>query len=269
MAHIELSWLLPGKDRKVTIVGSNRTANLDCLTQEVTVFEKDRSYKLNVASNNTIEAELRHFKECIQNNGLNNNFTVQNSGIIGGEVVRLLEVTRRSLEEGKTVTARFIARAPERIQPPPSQYSVMKDVNIGEGTKVYDQVNLYGCEIGKNCKIDAYVYIEEGVKIGNNCKIRASTFIPTGVTIEDEVYIGPNVTFTNDKYPKVKGQWELLPTMIKRSASIGANSVILPGVIIGENALVGAGSVVTKDVPDNAVVAGNPAKIIKYKTIFA
>lgn len=147
-----------------------------------------------------------------------------------------------------------------------SKYSFLKDVEIGEGTVVHDQVNLYKCKIGKKCKIDAFVYIEEGVVIGDNCKIRPFVFIPTGVTIEDDVFIGPNVSFTNDKYPKVKGEWKLLQTRIKRGASIGANSVILPGVTIGEEALVGAGSVVTEDVPNRAKVAGSPARIIGYRS---
>jgi acetyltransferase-like isoleucine patch superfamily enzyme len=124
---------------------------------------------------------------------------------------------------------------------------------------------LYKCKIGRNCKIDAFVYVEEGVVIGDDCKIRPFVFIPTGVTIEDDVFVGPNVSFTNDKYPRVKGEWKLLRTRIKKGASIGANSVILPGVTIGEEALVGAGSVVTEDVPNRAIVAGNPARIVGYK----
>jgi len=146
-----------------------------------------------------------------------------------------------------------------------SEYSVLRDVEIGDGTVIHDQVNLYKCKIGKNSKIDAFVYIEEDVVIGENCKIRPFVFIPTGVTIEDNVFIGPNVSFTNDKYPKVKGEWKLLQTRIKKGASIGANSVILPGVTIGEEALVGAGSVVTKDVPSRAIAAGNPARIVGYR----
>ena len=142
------------------------------------------------------------------------------------------------------------------------KYAIIKDIKIGEGTRIYDQVNLYKCKIGKNCKIDAFVYIEEGVKIGNNVKIRAFTFIPEGVEIEDDVFIGPGVIFTNDKYPRARGKWRLLRTKIKKGASIGASTVILPGIVVGRYALVAAGSVVTKNVPDYAIVAGNPAKII-------
>jgi UDP-2-acetamido-3-amino-2,3-dideoxy-glucuronate N-acetyltransferase len=146
-----------------------------------------------------------------------------------------------------------------------TQYSLVTDCEIGEGTVVHDQVNLYKCKIGKNCKIDAFVYIEEGVVIGNNCKIRPFVFIPTGVAIEDDVFVGPNVTFTNDMYPKVKGNWQLLKTTVKQGAALGANSVILPGVTVGKNALVGSGSVVTQDVPENTIVAGNPAKQIGHR----
>jgi len=147
------------------------------------------------------------------------------------------------------------------------KYSIAKDVDVGEGTKIYDHVNIYKCKIGKNCKIEPYVYIEGGAHIGDNCKIKPFVFIPTGVTIEDDVFIGPNVTFTNDKYPEVRGEWKLLETKVKKGASIGANCVILPGLTIGEHALIGAGSVVTKDVPDYAIVTGNPGRITRYRTL--
>jgi UDP-2-acetamido-3-amino-2,3-dideoxy-glucuronate N-acetyltransferase len=146
------------------------------------------------------------------------------------------------------------------------KYSILKKSRIAPSSRVYDQVNLYGCTVGKNTKIDAFVYVEEGVTIGDNCKIRPFVFIPTGVTIEDNVFIGPSVTFTNDKYPKAHGDWKLLETRVKRFASIGARSVINPGVIIGENALIGAGSVVTRDIPDHAVAFGNPARVMSQKT---
>ena len=142
------------------------------------------------------------------------------------------------------------------------KYSVIKKTEIGRNSRVYDQVNLYGCKIGKNTKIDSYVYIEEGVTIGDNCKVRPFVFIPTGVVIEDNVFIATNVTFTNDKHPRAHGEWTRLDTRVRKNASIGAGSTINPGVQIGENALIGAGSVVTKNIPDNAIALGVPAKVV-------
>ncbi|MEE9151244.1 MAG: acyltransferase [Thermoplasmata archaeon] len=146
-----------------------------------------------------------------------------------------------------------------------SKYHVIKDAEIGEGTIVRHYVNLYGCKIGKNCKIASFVEIQKGVVIGDSCKIEAFAYIPTGVTIEDEVFIGPHACFTNDKRPKAVGEWEVVPTMVKKGVSIGANAVILCGVTIGESAMVGAGAVVTKDVPANAKVVGNPARAFEQK----
>ena len=146
-----------------------------------------------------------------------------------------------------------------------SKFSVIKDVIAGSNARIYDHVNLYKCKIGRDTKIDAFVYIEEGVIIGDRVKIRPFTFIPSGVTIEDDVFIGPHVTFTNDKYPKINREWKLLKTTIKQGSSIGAGSVILP-VIVGNNSLIGAGSVVTQDIPDNVLALGNPARIIRKIT---
>jgi acetyltransferase-like isoleucine patch superfamily enzyme len=151
------------------------------------------------------------------------------------------------------------------------KYSLLKNVKVGEGTIIKDYVNLYGCEIGKNCKIDAFVYMESGVKVGNNCKIRAFTFIPEGIVIEDDVFVGPCVCFVNDKIPratnaegklKTKSDWKLEHVVVRKGASIGANATIIGSVTIGENAIVGAGAVVTKDVEPNQIVTGVPAKNI-------
>lgn len=123
------------------------------------------------------------------------------------------------------------------------------------------QSNIGACEIGSGNIIHSHVWIGDGVKIGNRCKIQAFAFIPKGVTIEDDVFIGPRVTFTNDKHPPSGGKgWE--ETLVKKGTVIGAGAVVLPGLTIGENAIVGAGSVVTKDVPDGATVVGNPARIL-------
>lgn len=143
-----------------------------------------------------------------------------------------------------------------------SKFSVIVEAEIGEGTVVRDHVNLYRCKVGRDCKIESFVYIEEGVTVGDDCKIKPHVYIPSGVTIEDEVFLGPGVTFTNDKYPRAKGDWKLLKTVVGRGASIGAESVILPGVTIGKDAMVGAGSVVTADIPDGAVVCGKPARAL-------
>ena len=137
------------------------------------------------------------------------------------------------------------------------------DVERGRNVHIYSAhlVNLYGCKIGDGCNIGSFVEIGRGVIIGNNCKIQAFAFIPPGVIIEDEVFIGPHVCFTNDKNPRAIGEWKLDKTLVKRGVSIGANCTILPGITIGENAVIGAGSVVTKDVPAGALVYGNPATI--------
>jgi len=147
---------------------------------------------------------------------------------------------------------------------------IAPDVKLGKGVRVFDFVNMYGCEVDDNSKIGAFVEIQKGVKIGKNCKISTHTFICEGVTIEDNVFVGHNVSFINDKHPRAtnpdgglqtEADWKVVPTLVKKGASIGTSSTILCGVTIGENAIVGAGSVVTKDVPANTIVAGVPAKV--------
>ena len=150
------------------------------------------------------------------------------------------------------------------------------DVKLGRDVKIYDFVNLYGCEIGDNSKIGTFVEIQKNSKIGRNCKISSHTFICEGVTVEDDVFIGHGVTFINDKYPRATNttgglqseeDWVCISTKIEKGASIGSGSTLLCGITIGQNAIVGAGSVVVKDVPENTVVAGNPAKLIRKMNV--
>jgi acetyltransferase-like isoleucine patch superfamily enzyme len=149
---------------------------------------------------------------------------------------------------------------------------VSPDVRLGRDVKLSKFINLYGCEIGDNTKIGAFVEIQKNATVGRNCKISSHSFICEGVTIDDNVFIGHGVTFINDAYPRAttadgklqdEKDWAVEPTRVRTGASIGSGATILSRVVIGENALVGAGSVVTHDVPDNAIVAGNPARLIR------
>lgn len=151
--------------------------------------------------------------------------------------------------------------------------SIAPDVRLGENVRLSKFINLYGCQVGANTKIGAFVEIQKNAAVGQNCKISSHTFICEGVTVEDDVFIGHSVTFINDSYPRAtaaggqlqtESDWKVEFTRVKRGASIGSGSTILSNVTIGENALVGAGSVVTRDVPPNAIVAGNPARILRY-----
>jgi acetyltransferase-like isoleucine patch superfamily enzyme len=149
---------------------------------------------------------------------------------------------------------------------------IAPDVKLGKGVKLSKFINLYGCEIGDGSKVGAFVEIQKNVRIGRNCKISSHTFICEGVTIEDNAFIGHGVVFINDTYPratarngklKTDADWKVETTLVKRGASIGSGSTILSNLVIGENALVGAGSVVTKDVPPGVIVVGNPARMLK------
>lgn len=166
----------------------------------------------------------------------------------------------RAAKDGRGMTPR-----------PPFQL-IADDVKLGKDVKIFGFVNLYGCEIGDGTKIGAFVEIQKGVKIGRNCKISSHTFICEGVTLEDDVFIGHNTTFINDKYPRAttsggrpqtEADWAVQPMLVKRGASIGSSATILCNVTIGEEAIVGAGSVVTRDVPARAIVAGVPAKVLR------
>jgi UDP-2-acetamido-3-amino-2,3-dideoxy-glucuronate N-acetyltransferase len=150
---------------------------------------------------------------------------------------------------------------------------ISPDVRLGENVILYAFINLYGCEIGDESKIGTFVEIQRGAKIGRRVKVSSHSFICEGVTVEDEVFIGHGVMFINDRYPRsttdlgalqTDADWTMETTLVKRRASIGSNVTVLCGVTIGQNAIIGAGSVVTKDVPDGAIVAGNPARFIRW-----
>lgn len=156
-----------------------------------------------------------------------------------------------------------------------NERQVLKNVHVGENVKIFNFVNAYGCSIDDGSKIGAFVEIQKGASIGKNCKISSHTFICEGVQIKDGVFVGHNVSFINDKYPKAvnddgsmqtDADWRVVATIIEDGASIGTSATILCGVTIGKGAMVGAGSVVTKDVPAGVVVAGNPARIIKKRS---
>lgn len=157
-----------------------------------------------------------------------------------------------------------------------NQYlSIARDVQLGENVRLARFINLYGCRIGDNTKIGAFVEIQKNASVGRNCKVSSHTFICEGVTVEDNVFIGHGVVFINDIYPRAtvpggglqtERDWKVEPTLIRKGASIGSGATILARVTVGENAIVGAGSVVTKDVPANAVVAGNPARVLRMLT---
>jgi len=150
---------------------------------------------------------------------------------------------------------------------------IAPDVKLGKGVRVFGFTNLYGCEIGDDTKIGTFVEIQKGARVGQRCKISSHSFICEGVTLEDEVFVGHGVMFTNDLYPRsttsngklqTEADWNCVPTLVKRGASIGSGATLLCGITIGEGAIIGAGSVVTKDVPAGAVVAGNPARVKRW-----
>jgi acetyltransferase-like isoleucine patch superfamily enzyme len=150
--------------------------------------------------------------------------------------------------------------------------TIAPDVKLGQGVKLSKFINLYGCEIGDETKIGAFVEIQKNAKLGRRCKISSHTFVCEGVTIEDNVFIGHGVTFINDSYPRAttpdqelqtEVDWRVETTVVKRGASIGSGATILSNVVIGENAMIGAGSVVTRNVPANTIVAGNPARVLR------
>jgi len=153
-----------------------------------------------------------------------------------------------------------------------SYQKIAPDVKLGKGVRIYAFANLYGCQIGDDTKIGAFVEIQKGARIGNRCKIQSHTFICEGVVIEDDVFVGHNVTFINDIFPRAtnaagqlatEADWVCIPTRVERGATIGSSATLLCGITVGSGAMIGAGSVVTRDVPADAVVVGNPARVLR------
>jgi len=180
-------------------------------------------------------------------------------------------------QDGKTVLhlAHRVVESERNPAPFNGYLCIAPDVKVGSNVKFSKFVNLYGCEVGDDTKIGAFVEIQKNAKVGKRCKISSHTFICEGVTIEDEVFVGHNVTFVNDTLPRAtsttgslqtEADWKVETTLVKRGASIGSGTTILANVVIGEQALIGAGAVVTRDVPANAIVVGNPGRVVRYLT---
>ena len=179
----------------------------------------------------------------------------------------------KNTSRNKTLSKRRRAARQLRPELQNGHLCIAPDVKVGNNVKFSKFINLYGCEVGDDTKIGAFVEIQKNAKVGMRCKISSHTFICEGVTIEDEVFIGHNVTFVNDSFPRAtngagslqtEADWRVETTLVKKGASIGSGATILANVVIGEGALVGAGTVVTKDVPAHAIVKGNPGKIVRY-----
>src|SRR5881394_1766136 len=180
---------------------------------------------------------------------------------------------RKRVKDAGGTQARAASRM-RKTKPPQKQpnQQIAPDVKLGKRVRIFAFTNLYGCVIGDDVKIGTFVEIQKGARIGNRCKISSHSFICEGVTLEDEVFIGHNVTFINDRIPRAtdaggqlqtEADWKCIPTLVKKGASIGSSATLLCGITVGEYAVVGAGSVVTKDVPPHSVVVGNPAKVLK------
>jgi acetyltransferase-like isoleucine patch superfamily enzyme len=186
--------------------------------------------------------------------------------------IKAAEQSGRSEEAEAGKGSQLEAFTCQMNSPLPHYQRIAPDVILGRNVRIFAFVNLYGCEIGDDTRIGTFVEIQKGAKIGDNCKISSHTFICEGVTIESGVFVGHSVTFINDRFPRAtnaagqlqtEADWHCEPTLVKRGASIGSGATLLGGITIGEYAIVGAGSVVTKDVPPNTIVAGNPARILK------
>ncbi|KPJ67949.1 MAG: oxidoreductase [Syntrophobacter sp. DG_60] len=280
-AHIFVSWLHPFKEQKLVVVGDKKMAVFDDVSEEklflyphkiqwvqrIPVACKAEAEIVPVEMEEPLKLECRHFLQCIKNNGI-----PKTGGHEGVRVLQILQASQESLNRnGATIwLAQSSKRTAKSFQPSAlscfihqSSY-IDDDVEIGSGSQIWHFCHiLKGSKIGKNCKIGQNVVIGPNVTIGNDCKIQNNVSVYEGVTLEDKVFCGPSVVFTNVLNPRchIPRMKQLHPTLVKKGATIGANATIICGHTIGRYAFIGAGAVVTKDVPDYTLVAGNPAKI--------
>ena len=298
-AHFHVNWISPVKIRRIIVGGDKKMLVYDDMENFEKIKVYDSGVEFTTAESihqalvqyrigdmfspkiNQTEALALGANEFIT--AINENRTPLTSGADGLAVVRILEASNKSLQNmGTIVELNSLTLVVDKTRLTIFFIDFMMDkkninnVTLGKNVKIFDFVNLYGCTIGDDTKVGTFVEIQKNATIGKNCKISSHTFICEGVHIEDNVFVGHNVTFINDKIPNSYNEdgsmqsekdWKVIETFIKKGSSIGSSATIMCGVTVGENAIVGAGAVVTKDVPPNSVVAGVPAKIIKSNKI--
>lgn len=270
--HIFVSWLHPFKEQKLIVVGSKKMAVFDDVSEEklfiypheiewkdgkIPIAQKADYYTVEIEKKEPLKEEMKHFIECVLERK-----TPRTDGEEGLRVLRILNLCEKSLKKQNPLEVAEITEEKKSFFVHPSSY-IDEDVEIGEGTRIWHYCHiLRGSKIGKNCAIGQNVMIGPDVKIGDRCKIQNNVSVYKGVTLEDEVFCGPSCVFTNVITPRafVERKHEFKPTVVKRGATIGANATVVCGVTIGKYALIGAGAVVTEDVPDYALYLGVPAR---------
>ena len=269
-AHIQVSWLWPEDERRTVVVGSEGMLTYDEHEDRLWLHEKGVNGDLEVwekelkelpfEKGDALEGEARHFLYCIKERK-----QPLASGNKGLEVVKILKEAGEAMKKWKKSHSDNLANEYEKEYFVHESAFIDEGVKIGKGTQIWHFCHVMPeAEIGERCKLGQNVFVGRKVRIGNNVKIQNNVSVYQGVTLEDDVFCGPSMVFTNDLNPRSvypKGADNYVPTLVKKGASLGANATVLCGVTIGENAFIGAGAVVTKDVPDHAVVKGNPAKV--------